>query len=708
MNARRPFTPVPAACRLRGAGARHQRGQAAVMTYLFAVVLVLAALSLFRTGRLTADKMELQNAADSLAYSVSTVEARDLNFAAYTNRAIVANEVAIGQAIGMASWAAHWKSIGDFLLEYNKYLSGPTLGISNAILPPLASAFQVSGGVFMTLMRGYAKAMTAVNHNVNKAYGIAQQIFHLSSVVNTLGLLDESIKANAPDGAHMSGYGVLMLIGHLATYGGLPVPVTEKFTQSYNPASPPIPKDEWQADTAGATDAGGYGRLAATIHNSGDPFTKGWHNPPDHLDADLTGRGWIINFFEMMADAGMLPRPQRLSFSAGPVSGFGEFGVYPGGWLGFEIGGGVDFGIVGADVNFFLQVRFRMLREGGSEIRVTIPIAGANRDKVAGDLFSWSSADTANFDLGFRGGGGFSVGKVDLLSANVVMQVADERMFIGFGFGGSGEGCSDPTLDDDPDNDDDDPECESVEDSADVVIYDGSFPTSAPLGAAATWTGKTAGATPNAITSAPQHMATELDFAGVETGPLPVESYGHAAERIIAWYYPPSLPASGIMWQPSNPAFAANNVGSSYKGLPRYLDTTGAEPLFKSGGPMLVVGLTLDEDDFEEEHYDRHSGKKPVGRFGLDEAFGWDSMAAIAKSEVYFDRPLDLSYFARGDGYVEHGSAFNPYWEGRLIETSHADRVLALLLQNGEVAQEIDVDPNVEALWNWLAGALGI
>ncbi|MGB1885565.1 MAG: pilus assembly protein TadG-related protein, partial [Gammaproteobacteria bacterium] len=98
---------------------KHQRGQAAVMTYLFATVLVVAALSLYRTGRLTSDKMELQNAADALAFSVSTVEARDLNFAAYTNRAMVANEVAIGQAIGMASWAYHWKSIGDFLLEYN-------------------------------------------------------------------------------------------------------------------------------------------------------------------------------------------------------------------------------------------------------------------------------------------------------------------------------------------------------------------------------------------------------------------------------------------------------------------------------------------------------------------------------------------------------------------------------------------------------------
>ena len=75
--------------------------------------------------------------------------------------------------------------------------------------------------------------------------------------------------------------------------------------------APATPADEWMADTAGETDAGGYGRLSAAIHNSGDPFTKGWHNPPDHLDPDLTGRGWIINFFELMAEAGLIPRPER-------------------------------------------------------------------------------------------------------------------------------------------------------------------------------------------------------------------------------------------------------------------------------------------------------------------------------------------------------------------------------------------------------------
>lgn len=697
------------------------------MTLIFGVVLVVIALVLFRSGRLTSDKMALQNAADAMAYSVSTVEARDLNFAAYTNRAIVANEVAIGQAIGMASWAYHWKSIGEFLLEYNKYLSGPTLGISTAVLTPLSQAFIVPGGIFVTIMRGYAKAMTAVNHNVNKAYGIAQQIYHLASIVNTLGLLDESIKANAPDGAHMSGYGVLMLIAHLSTYGGLPTaglidslpaPVQDTlspFTKSYDPAAPATPMADWQADLTGDTDAGGYGRLSAVISNSGDPFTKGRHNPPYHLDEDLTGRGWIINFFEMMADAGIMPRPERISFDAGVVSGYGEFGVYPGGWLGFEVGGGVDFGVVGADVDFYIQIRIRMLREGGSELRMVVPLAGADRDKAAGELYSWSSADATNFDLGFRGGGGFDawikipfVGKIDLLSADVDLSVADERMFLGFSFGGSGSGCSDPTTDSDPDNDDEDPVCEDVSGDADVVIYDGSFPTSAPLGAAFVHSGRSTGAKTNALTAAPQHMGTQVELPlpfDTPSGPIAGDAYGKAASRLLGWYYPPSMPASGIYFQPQ--VFPDRNVTQAYKGLPRYIDTTGNEPLFKSGGPFLVVGLTLDEEDFSAEHYDDHPGKEPAGRFALDEGFAWDSMSAVAKSEVQFKRPLDIDYFARGDGYVEHGSAFNPYWQARLIETSHADRVIALLLQHGELAQGISFGSDLDGLLSWLQSALG-
>lgn len=722
----------------RPVGPRRQRGQAAFMTAIFGVVVVLILLSLFRVGRLTSDKMALQNAADALAFSVSNVEARDLNFAAYTNRAIIANEVAIGQALGMASWAYHWKSIGEFLIEYDKFLSGPTLGISTSILQPMSQAFIIPGAsVFIPIMRGYAKAMTAVNHNVNKAYGIAQQIYHLASIVNTLGLLDESIQANAPDGAHMSGYGVLMLMAHLATYGGLPTsglidmlpaPLQDTlapFTKGYSPTAPATPLADWQADTTGDTDAGGYGRLSAMIHNSGDPFTKGHHNPPYHDDPDLSGRGWVINFFKLMADAGLLPDPPiGFGFDAGIFSVGAEAGHYTNpappratgpGWLGFRVEAGVDFGVIGADIEFYMMLRMRMLREGGSELRVVVPLAGAERDMAAGDLFSWSSADSTNFDLGFAGGGGFDawikipfIGKIDLISADVDLVVADERMFLGLSFGGSGEGCSDPTTDDDPDNDDDDPECESVDEDADIVIYDGSFPTSAPLGAAFVHSGKSSGAPTNALTSAPQHMGTQVELGlpfPTPSGPIPGDAYGKAASRLIGWYYPPSLPVAGVYFQPTT--FPDRNVTQAYKGLPRYLDTTGNEPLFKAGGPFLIVGLTLDEEDVEDEHYDEHTGAAPKGQFALEEDFAWDSMSAVAKSEVHFKRPLDLDYFARGDGYVEHGSAFNPYWQGRLVETSHADRVVALLLQHGELAQGISFDTELDDLAAWLSSALG-
>ena len=82
---------------------------------LFMIILVVSAIALYKSGKLTSNKMQLQNAADAAAFSMSTVEARDLNFAAYMNRAIVANEVAIGQFIGLASWGSHIKSMADFL-----------------------------------------------------------------------------------------------------------------------------------------------------------------------------------------------------------------------------------------------------------------------------------------------------------------------------------------------------------------------------------------------------------------------------------------------------------------------------------------------------------------------------------------------------------------------------------------------------------------
>jgi hypothetical protein len=89
----------------RQSGPRSQRGQALVYG-LFLLVGGLAAFALmFNAGQLTAEKTKLVNTADAVAYSGGVMQARALNFTAYTNRALVANEVLIAQTVSLQSWA---------------------------------------------------------------------------------------------------------------------------------------------------------------------------------------------------------------------------------------------------------------------------------------------------------------------------------------------------------------------------------------------------------------------------------------------------------------------------------------------------------------------------------------------------------------------------------------------------------------------------
>ena len=69
----------------------------------------------------------------------------------------------------------------------------------------------------------------------------------------------------------------------------------------------------------------------------------------------------------------------------------------------------------------------------------------------------------------------------------------------------------------------------------------------------------------------------------------------------------------------------------------------------------------------------------------------WDQeLGAIAKSEVYFSRPKDLAYFSRADDAEEYGSAFNPYWQARLVQTTNADRVLSIAVQQKQTFGVVD------------------
>jgi hypothetical protein len=94
---------------------RWQRGQALV----FGIFLLMAGLAglyfLFNTGQLSAEKTRLVTTADAVAHGAGVMQARALNFDAYANRALVANEVLVAQMVSLSSWAQYAETHADNL-----------------------------------------------------------------------------------------------------------------------------------------------------------------------------------------------------------------------------------------------------------------------------------------------------------------------------------------------------------------------------------------------------------------------------------------------------------------------------------------------------------------------------------------------------------------------------------------------------------------
>jgi len=81
-----------------------QRGQSLVFVTVMVLVMVLAMMLTYNIGQLTNQKIRLQNTADAAAYSAAVAQARDYNFSAYINRAMIANDVAVAQLVALRSW----------------------------------------------------------------------------------------------------------------------------------------------------------------------------------------------------------------------------------------------------------------------------------------------------------------------------------------------------------------------------------------------------------------------------------------------------------------------------------------------------------------------------------------------------------------------------------------------------------------------------
>jgi Flp pilus assembly protein TadG len=79
-------------------------GQALVPALLFLLIGGIGLYVAFGSFQMTSAKIKLQNTADAAAYSAAVLQARDYNFSAYTNRAMVANQVSAAQVVALKSW----------------------------------------------------------------------------------------------------------------------------------------------------------------------------------------------------------------------------------------------------------------------------------------------------------------------------------------------------------------------------------------------------------------------------------------------------------------------------------------------------------------------------------------------------------------------------------------------------------------------------
>ena len=114
----------------------HQRGQALVFGLCLMLLVALLLFFQFSAGQATAAKLRIVNATDAAAYSAGLWRARAMNYYAYANRAIIANEVAIAQAATMVSYAKFLERFSDNVNEVAQYV--PYVGQVSQVIKEVA------------------------------------------------------------------------------------------------------------------------------------------------------------------------------------------------------------------------------------------------------------------------------------------------------------------------------------------------------------------------------------------------------------------------------------------------------------------------------------------------------------------------------------------------------------------------------------------
>lgn len=240
---------------MRNRALHRQRGQALIFITVTAVIVLLAMLATFNVGQLTFHRVKLQNTADSVVYSAAVASARDLNFTAYMNRAVIANQVQVAQMVSLTGWARNFDD------TYNGPLS--SIGQTIANLSSLSFMWSVPLNIVKPLSSGLKSAIDPLAGPAVKildvlivALGTASEAYHYAMLLSIpADVIPKVLEANEPE-ASISPYGVVAL--------GLSVVNNLTFVKKFTPSN----------------ETDGVDRMANVTQASTDLFYKNRSLPP--------------------------------------------------------------------------------------------------------------------------------------------------------------------------------------------------------------------------------------------------------------------------------------------------------------------------------------------------------------------------------------------------------------------------------------------
>jgi len=224
------------------ASSRSARGRQSGQALVVALGLLLAGgamlYAMFSAGQVAAAKQRLTDTADAAAWSAGLWRARVLNYHAYANRAIVANEVAIAQAVTLLAWAKYFER-----LTLNAALLGKVFPVAEPVLTGVAEAAVLAREAAQLAAEVEIPARGAHAVGYKEILQASQEILHLST----------------------QGFGLNM--------------VTAEVARANDPAYfawvLPDPSLGWQRFTHRAQTVDERRRLADLVLASLDPFTSG-------------------------------------------------------------------------------------------------------------------------------------------------------------------------------------------------------------------------------------------------------------------------------------------------------------------------------------------------------------------------------------------------------------------------------------------------